>query len=268
MHPQQFKSLYRFLTHEDELFVYASSLSFYTLFAFVPLLLIIYSILAFVPEFRIEFEAIKELMLANILPTHSEMVAEFLDPLLSNRSKVGALGVFYVLLTSILFFRNYESITAKVFETNVRSFLPSLVLYWVSFLLSSLLFVGSFYAVLKFRGFWSEYIMGTWGLRLFSFLFAWAIFVLLFKISANKKLSFKALLNASLFSALCWSVAKWIFVYYVTYNRSYSTIYGSVSFVLFVMLWIYISWLIVLLGMRICEGMAKNHEDQLLKRSI
>lgn len=255
MYFQKLKDLYRFLTHEDELFVYASSLSFYTIFGFIPLLLIVCSILLLLPEFRNAFEGIKEFMLSNILPTHSEMVAQFLDPLLSDSSKMGVLGFFYVLLTSVLFFRNYEYITAKVFGSCARGLLPSLFLYGVLSLLFPLFFGVAFYAMLEFQSFWHSDVLSSFSLKFFPFLLAWGVFALLFRVSANKKLTFKALISSSFFSSLSWSFAKWVFVYYVTYNRSYSTLYGSVSFVLFAMLWIYISWFIVLLGMRICEGM-------------
>lgn len=258
MYFQRLKDLYRFLTHEDELFVYASSLSFYTIFGFVPLLLIVCSILLILPEFRSAFEEIKEFMLSNILPTHSEAVAQFLDPLLSDSPKMGILGFFYVLLTSILFFRNYEYITAKVFGSHVRGILLSLLLYGVLSLLFPLFFGVAFYAMLEFQSFWHSDVLSSFSLKFFPFLVAWGVFALLFRVSANKKLTFRALVSSSFFSSLCWSLAKWIFVYYVAFNRSYSVIYGSVSFVLFAMLWIYISWFIVLLGMRICEGINKK----------
>lgn len=258
MYFQKLKDLYRFLTHEDELFVYASSLSFYTIFGLIPLLLIVCSILLLLPEFRSAFEGIKDFMLSNILPTHSQVVAQFLDPLLSDSSKMGVLGFFYVLLTSILFFRNYEYITAKVFGSCVRGLIPSLALYGVLSLVFPLFFGVAFYAMLEFQSFWRNGILNSLGLKFFPFLLAWGVFALLFRVSANKKLTFKALLSSSFFSSLSWSLAKWVFVYYATYNRSYSTIYGSVSFVLFAMLWIYISWFIVLLGMRICEGINKE----------
>lgn len=255
MYFQKLKDLYRFLTHEDELFVYASSLSFYTIFGFIPLLLIVCSILLLLPEFRIAFEEIKGFMLSNLLPTHSEVVAQFLDPLLSDSSEMGVLGFFYVLLTSVLFFRNYEYITAKVFGSCVRGLIPSLVLCAVLSLLFPLFFGVAFYAMLEFQSFWHNDLLSSFSLKFFPFLVAWGVFALLFRVSANKKLSFKALVSSSFFSSLGWSIAKWVFVYYATYNRSYNTIYGSVSFVLFAMLWIYLSWFIVLLGMRICEGM-------------
>ncbi|MCE3046710.1 YihY family inner membrane protein [Helicobacter kayseriensis] len=252
------KALYSFLTHEDELFVYAASLSFYTVFAFIPLLLIVLSILLLLPNFQNTFLEIKDFVLSNVLPTHSEIVARFLDPLLIQSSKMGILGFIYILFTSILFFRNYEYITSKVFGSSPRTFFDSLSLYWMIVSLFPLLFGVLFYFVFQFRKIWESYIFLPYLLQLAPIMVGWMMFLFLFKISANKKLNPQALFFATFLTSLGWNIAKWSFVYYVAHNRSYETIYGSVSFVLFGMLWIYVSWLIVLFGMRVCEGIHRK----------
>ena len=120
---ERFWQIYNFLTHEDELFVYASSLSFYTIFALIPLLLIVFSILFLLPNFQEKFGKFKEIILSNVLPTHIEMISAWIDPLIEHSSKMGIIGFVYILFTSIMFFRNYEYITSKMFNSKPRSFL-------------------------------------------------------------------------------------------------------------------------------------------------
>lgn len=260
------KKLYNFLTHEDELFVYASSLSFYTIFALIPLLLIVIFILFLLPNFQEAFEEMKRFILSSVLPTHSEMIANFLNPLLENSSKMGIVGFVYIIFTSIMFFRNYEYITSKMFNSTPRSFFNSLSLYWMLISLFPLVLGISFYYVLQYKSFWGDSgVVFTFLAPLSPIFFGWLIFLILFKISANKELHIRSLILASLITSIGWNIAKWAFVYYVTYNQSYTNIYGSISFILFTMLWIYVSWFIVLLGMRICEGF---HRKNLSKASI
>ena len=254
------KVFYDFITQEDDLFVYSASLSFYTIFALIPLLLLVLSILLLLPDFQNRFEELKDFILSNILPTHSELVARFLDPLLSQSSKMGIVGFMYVFLTSILFFRNYEYITAKVFGASPRGLFDSLSIYWMLVLLFPLFFGVSFYLVFEFRNLLSTSVLMSFAVRFFPILFTWIIFFVLFKISSKKRIAFQALVFSSLSASITWNIAKWVFVYYVAYNSSYKTIYGSVSFVLFLMLWIYLSWLIILFGMRICEGIHRKRE--------
>lgn len=252
---ERFWQIYNFLTHEDELFVYASSLSFYTIFALIPLLLIVSSILFLLPNFQEKFGEFKEIILSNVIPTHIEMISSWLDPLLENSSKMGIVGFVYIVFTSIMFFRNYEYITSKMFNSKPRGFFSSLSLYWTLITLFPLILGALFYFAFQFRDLWESSGLLSLLLPFSPLLVGWAMFLILFKISSNKEMVFRSLLIASGLTSLAWNIAKWVFVYYVAYNQSYNSIYGSISFVLFAMLWIYVSWFIVLFGMRISEGL-------------
>ena len=93
-----------------------------------------------------------------------------------------------------------------------------------------------------------------WLFRITPYLVTWAIFFVLFKISANVYISTKNTLLSSLFTALLWSLCKWGFVYYVFYNKAYLTLYGSFSILLFLFIWVYLSWAILLFGMSLSRG--------------
>ncbi|RDU69442.1 YihY family inner membrane protein [Helicobacter cholecystus] len=251
---KRFWQIYNFLTHEDELFVYASSLSFYTIFALIPLLLIISSILIVLPNFQEKFGEFRSIILQNVLPAHLELITQWIDSFISNGSKMGIVGFVYIIFASIMFFRNYEYITSKMFNSTVRKFFNSISLFWTLITLFPLVLGISFYFAFQFKGLWEEGILSVL-MPLSPIIVGWFMFLLLFKISANKEMAFKALFLASALTSLCWNIAKWVFVYYIYYNQSYVSIYGSLSFVLFGMLWVYVSWFIVLFGMRICEGL-------------
>ncbi|MGP1580962.1 MAG: YhjD/YihY/BrkB family envelope integrity protein, partial [Wolinella sp.] len=82
----------------------------------------------------------------------------------------------------------------------------------------------------------------------------WGMLFVLFKISANKPLSLKSSLISSILTAIAWLISKWGFVFYVFHNKAYMTLYGSFSILLFFLLWVYLSWAILLYGMRLCEA--------------
>ena len=65
------KSIWNFVA-DKELSFYAASLSFYTIFAIIPLLLIFFSIFVNLPNFQSQIEQIRTIILSNILPTHTE----------------------------------------------------------------------------------------------------------------------------------------------------------------------------------------------------
>ncbi|MDD6055327.1 MAG: YihY family inner membrane protein [Helicobacter sp.] len=242
--------LYAFL--KGDLLYFASSLSFYTIFALLPILLMVFSLVASMPQFAEHIASFKELVIANFIPTHSEVFIEYMDNFLQNSKKMGGMGLLYAFITSILFFKNYQNITTKIFNSKARGFWDSLAVYWTCMTLFPL---GVFFSIylstqvyryLDSLGF-SAYVL--WIFQLIPYALIWIVFFMLFKISANTKISTKNTLLSSLITAILWSLCKWGFVYYVFYNKAYLTLYGSFSIVLFLFVWVYVSWAILLFGM-------------------
>ena len=73
------------------------------------------------------------------------------------------------------------------------------------------------------------------------------------KLSVNRKIDNKAALISSFITLIVLSMTKNLFIYYVIYNKTYTTIYGSLATLLFTFLWIYISWIIYLYGIKMCH---------------
>lgn len=251
------KSIWNFVA-DKELSFYAASLSFYTIFAIIPLLMIFFSIFVNLPNFQSQIEQIRTLILSNILPTHTEVISSYLDTFMQNSSALGMMGLGYTLIASIMFFRNYEDIAAKMFNSTPRKFFDSLVMYWTMITLFPVVLAFSIY----FSGEVQKTLKDTADLSilfdLIPYLLTWIMFFLLFKLSANKPLKILALLVSSVLTTAVWLITKWGFVYYVFYNETYKSVYGPISIFLFMMLWIYISWFVLLYGMRFCEGFGTN----------
>ena len=247
--------LYVFL--KGDLLYYASSLSFYTIFALLPMLLIVFSLVAAMPEFKENLESFKNLIITNFIPTHSDVFLSYMDSFLQNSTKLGGMGFIYAFVTSILFFKNYQDIAGKIFHTKGRGFWDSISVYWTCMTLFPLGILFSIYLSTKAYAYLQELgysAFVAWFFQLTPYLVAWAVFFMLFKISANTKISNKNTLTSSLITALLWSICKWGFVYYVFYNKAYLTLYGSFSILLFLFIWVYLSWAILLFGMSLSRG--------------
>ena len=100
--------------------------------------------------------------------------------------------------------------------------------------------------------------------KILLFLFTWLIFFALFKVSVNKIISTKAAFISSFLTLATLSITKNLFIYYVVYNKTYTTIYGSLSTLLFSILWIYISWIIYLYGIKICHKLNMKYLNQVV----
>ncbi|EJF06302.1 putative membrane protein [Thiovulum sp. ES] len=246
-----------------ELVYYASSLSFYTIFSIIPLLIIIFSIFTKLPSFDDFYIDIQNFVFEHILPAHKEVIKEYLDIFLLNTSKVEFIGVIYVVITSIMFFQNYEYIVNRMFKSKVRSFWSSLTLYWTMITLLPVVLIASiylslhFYHVLEIHG----YTFGGASLKIpYPFFMIWFLFFISYRISITVPIKNRIVLLASFVGAISWEFAKTGFVYYVLYNTTYLSIYGSFAILMFFFLWIYLSWIIFLYGLKLAHVLSDKQE--------
>lgn len=252
--------IFEFISFFNNVETYAASLSLYTLSAIVPVIIIILSILVSIPNFQSQMDNVKKIILSNISPTNTEVISQYLDQFMQNSQSLGMSAFIYALFASVLFFRNLENISAKLFESKKRKFFDALIVYWALMTLFPIGIGISLYFSLEVQTAINKTTFAGFidFADILPFVSIWLLFFMLFKILSNKPLPFLSLLFSSLITMIVWSLLKWAFVYYVFFNKAYSTIYGSFSIVMFFILWIYCSWIVVLYGMRLTQGFISN----------
>ena len=247
----------RFLTTtfvDKELTLFAASLSFYTIFTFIPLLLMVMTVVVSLNSFLNVEGIIKKIIFENLLPVNSQVIMNHIDNFLNNSSQMGLLSFGMLFITSLLFFKNYEFIVNKIFHTNQRSFFKSVGVYLlmttiIPLSLGVAFFITSYIDILLASSVLPEEMRI---LPFVPYIIIWVLFFILYKISPNVKVSFYSALVSSFVISIVFSLAKNSFVSYVFYNKAYTTIYGSFSILLFLFLWIYISWVIFIYGFKLC----------------
>jgi len=246
----------------DKLSYYSASLSFYTLFSIIPLLVIILSIFTNLPIFDTLYDDIQTLIFKNLMPTNSQEVLTYINTFVDNSGKLGFVGVIYVLFASMMFFKNYDYIVNDIFETKRRSFWSSVTVYWTLVTLSPIMLALSFYLSTQIQELLDKnsFTSGIHLLTILPFIVIWSIFFLTYKISANTDVSNKSAIISSFIASLAWNGAKAGFIFYVLHNKTYLSIYGGLSTLLFFFLWIYISWAIFLHGLKFCH-LLEGDED-------
>ncbi len=240
---------------DKELTLFAASLSFYTIFAIIPLLLIVLSLITSLPSFSAQYHDIRLFIFSNIMPGNSEAIMKYIDGFLKNSVQMGVISFVSVLVASLLFFQNFEYIVNKIFNAPKRTIWEYITVYWTLVTLTPIALGLSFFVSSKLAAFLGESQLLAWInlLKFFSYLIIWALFFLIYQISANTKIMPKASLVASFIVSLVFVSAKTLFVYYVLHNKTYTTMYGSFSIIIFLFLWIYISWIIFIYGMKLCH---------------
>lgn len=242
---------------------FASSLSFFTIFAIVPTLLILISVLTYISGIDKTISKIKSFIFEFFIPVHQQIIEKYIDGFFHNSQKLGIVGLFYIVVTSILFFLNYETIISKIFNLKKRNFWEALTTYWTLMTLSPIALSLSFYFSKE-----TQNALLAIGISkddmdvslLLPFFLIWFIFFINYKISPNKKTLLKPVLISSFVASVVWYMAKVGFIFYITHNTTYSSLYGSFSILIVFFLWIYISWMIYIYGLEFLKFLEKRGE--------
>ena len=252
---QIFKYTKLFITSfiDKELTLYAASLSFYTIFTIIPLLLIMLTLLTSMPSFAEHYESIKIFIFSNLMPVNSEAIMGHIDGFLQNSAKMGVIGLAMILVASLLFFKNFEYIANKIFHAKNRTLWESITTYWTMLTLTPIALGVSFYITGYIANIMATNEYASFNILPFiPYVIIWGLFFLIFQIGPNTKINPKASAVSSFIIAIVFSISKNAFIYYVFFNKSYTTMYGSFAILMFLFLWIYASWIIFIYGLKLC----------------
>ncbi len=239
----------------EDLGYFSASLSFYTVFSIIPMFWVLFFILSQFEAFDVYYQGIKDFVVANLIPTHTDAVSEYLDSFFENSKSMGLWGVVYITVASILFYQNFQYVVNKIFLIPNSSLRHAIETYLVLAFMMPLTLGGSFLLSDFIQRIANDYGSGVGVFTVISFLMIWMLFFVVYKVAPNMRVGYKILVPVSFMIALLWTVAKTIFVYYVLVNQTYASLYGSFSMLLFFLLWIYISWFMLLHGLRLCYVM-------------
>jgi len=247
---------------DDRLGYYASSLSWSTIFAIIPLLVIFLYVFTTLPLFQEVYDKVEQIIFTNLMPTQSEEIMHYLNTFIANSDKLGLVGVFYVTFAAIMFFKNYDYIVNDIFELPVRGVVKSVKTYLILIVVLPTVIGASFYLSSFIQHYLDQNSL-TSMIHLYAlipYFIVWIAFYVAYQLSANTRIKKRAAVVSSFIASLIWYLGKSGFVFYVLHNKTYTSIYGSISTVLFFLLWIYISWAIFLHGLRFCYLLNKEEE--------
>ena len=263
-----FKNYYLFIRDffkdlfDDRLGHYASSLSWSTLFSIIPLLVILLFILTKMPFFDSMYSQIEALIFSNLMPTNSESIKTYISTFMQNSDKLGYVGAFYVTFAAIMFFKNYDYIVNDIFSSPSRSLWQAIKTYLFLVIIIPILLVSSFF-LSSFLQSYLDKTEVTSVIHLYivlPYFIIWMVFYVAYQLSANIPIERSAAMISSFIASLIWYLSKSAFIFYVVHNKTYTSIYGSISTLLFFFLWIYISWAIFIHGLKFCDLLNKNVE--------
>ncbi|EPJ49250.1 MAG: putative ribonuclease [Osedax symbiont Rs2] len=232
----------------------ASALTYTTLFAVVPLMTVTYSVLAMVPAFQGVGESVQGWVFSNFVPATGEVVQNYLADFTAQARRLTAVGAIFLFVTSVMMMKNIEAAFNRIWRVKFsRKGMSSFLLYWAVLSLGPILIgvgllVSSYIASLPFITEATAIIGQGRLLSLLPILLSVAAFSLLYSAVPNCRVPFKNALIGAIVVALLFEIAKRSFAFFAVQFPSYELIYGAFAAVPLFLAWIFITWIIILLG--------------------
>lgn len=241
--------------HSERCWRMAAGLSYTSLLAVVPLSAIAFSMLTAFPVFEGVHERLQNAVFTNFLPSSAVALSGYLDQFITNTTSLSAIGIIALGATAILLLGTIESDFNAIFRVRrPRPLIPRLLVFWGMITLGPLL-LGASFSLTTYL-----YIATEWmGLDLDSGLFGIAgrliptaliIFSLtfFFMVIPNKQINFRSAIVGGTISGILFVLLRSVFGWYVITFPTYQNVYGTLSVVPIFLIWMYLSWSVVLLG--------------------
>ncbi len=240
----------------------AASLAYTSLFALVPLFTVTFAMLKSFPAFRDWQGAIERFVFDNFVPALGHQVQGYLAEFSAKASALQAAGVAILVYTVLSMMSTIESTFNRIWSVQRRRPLAvRFVVYWAVLTLGPPLIGAGIVAtsyVVSLPLLRHALPLGALGeqlLNLFPFIATLCAFVLFYKVIPNRPVAIRHAVVGGLGAALLFEIAKRLFAIYVTRFASQEAVYGVFATVPVFLLWIYLSWLIVLLGAVLAQSL-------------
>ena len=232
----------------------AAALTYMSLFALVPLLTVTYTMASAIPAFQGLETDIQAFLFKNLVPDTSSEIEQYLNDFSRQAKNLTGFGISFLVVTAVLMLRNIEKAFNSIWRTREnRSALASFLLYWAVLSLSPI-FIGLALGISTYVSSIAVHLenydpvgLGNYLLRFLPLILSWAAFSLVYAAVPNCRVPFKHALVGGAVAALAFNIARSLFTTLVI-NSSYAFIYGAFAAVPLFLLWIYLSWNIVLFG--------------------
>jgi len=251
----------------------AAALSYHTIFGIVPLAIVILLIFQSLTAYKTAGDKLKTLIyeqlnLATIQYTvtgddgteQTIMLTEHLDKIVGGfftgtlKGSVTILSTIIVIWAALALLSTIEKAFNNIWHVSKgRNFVQRIINYWAVLTLGPLLLAGGIYIATKYGAFGQlqKTIPSYIGPTVLSYVITTVSFFLLYFILPNTRVRPKAAIWGAAVAALVWLAAKNLFSYAVIEWKPYGTVYGIMAIIPLTVVWIWITWLIVLFGLQL-----------------
>lgn len=258
-------TFFRFLARrflDDNLFQAAGALSYTTVFALVPLSMVVFGVLSAFPVFGEWSDRLSDYVFSNFVPSAARSVEASLKQFSANIGQLTAAGVIALVVSLLITLTGVEATFNRIWRVKAaRPQVGRFLVYWTVLTLGALMAAASLAVSAKFfsmevfatqPGQWLERVM----LQLAPVAIEWLAFAAIYRVVPHRTIHWRHAFAGALLAATLFELVKWGIGLYLGSFGSYSKIYGAFAAVPIFLLWIYLSWIAVLLGASLASSIS------------
>ena len=247
--------------HEDRILYYSGYLSYVTLLSMVALLAVIFSLFSIFPFFEKLKEEVEEFVFRNFVPELGDVVQEQILSFVDNATRMTPFGLIVLLVVALLLLSSIDHTLNQIWRVGKnRGIILSYSIYIVV-LISSPVLLGTGLAA-------NSYLVSLGGIEEGSelsaiklilssmhFLGSFLFFLLLYIVVPHTKVHFWSAVFGALIATLLFELSKSVFALYFINFPVYQAIYGALAVIPLLFVWVFISWVVVLVGAQISASL-------------
>lgn len=233
----------------------AAALSFTTILSIVPIIaLLFFSVSTFISDSENQV-FIHNTLLNFFSPSAGQELLSRLIALAEQASKLRTFGLIALVVTVLLGLNTIDLTINRIWNierckrTLIKLFLYLIALMMIPVLIAISISISTYFlSILTLKSTVIDDSLNFLIVNLSPIFMTWLAFVCIYKWVPNTKVPFKSAVIGGVVAAILFELAKILFLIYIRYFPTYDLIYGAFAVLPLFCLWIYISWVIVLVG--------------------
>ena len=239
---------------EDNGLQIAASLTFTTLLALVPMITVVLTLMSAIPVLQDLPVVIEDWVFENMVPESADAIKAYADEFVDNAADLTLVGLAFLAVTAIMLLLTIDDAFNHIWR--VRKPRPALLrtLIYGALIAVGPLLVGASLTLsswlLGASAGWTENIPHAQSVLIKGSVIALTCLALslLYLAMPNCPVKFSDALLGGAFAGVVFEWAKYGFGVYVSQFPTYKLVYGAFAAVPVFLLWLYVSWLVVVLG--------------------
>ena len=243
----------------------AASLAFTTLLGLVPLFTVAFAYVSRFPLFARSQDAFEAFLLRFFLPGSGAVVRRYLTEFVAKSGELKGVSTLFVVITAVLLVWQVDREINTIWGTREpRSFARRIFVYALALTAGpALIGAGIYFIDWLIEQSIAATSLDAQALTLLvqpvALIVDTAVFTLIYAFVPARSVPFKLALVGGLLAAIAFEAAKHGFRFYITQVPTYQVIYGALATLPLFLIWIYLSWVIVLVGAAITATLAERH---------